>query len=235
MTTTTANAVHADLLATAAAAGSPATRSTRPARTRPSTCSGCSTTASCGSTPDRRRRPRPRPLPALQGARAGRVLRRTRRQGLHPATPGWTTSPARTAGSVTTRTGCWCPGVEIGSGSLGHGLGLGVGTALGLRAQGLTRPAGVRPARRRRTGRGLQPRGDRVRGRDRPGHAHRDRDRQPVGHARLAGRDRRRFTVNGWTAATVDGRDHDAIDAGAARTTTGTGRTSSSPASRTKG
>ena len=28
------------------------------------------------------------------------------------------------------------PGVEIGSGSLGHGLGLGVGTALGLRAQG---------------------------------------------------------------------------------------------------
>jgi transketolase len=32
------------------------------------------------------------------------------------------------------------PGVEIGSGSLGHGLGLGVGTALGLRAQGLTDP-----------------------------------------------------------------------------------------------
>ncbi|TDQ54872.1 transketolase [Actinorugispora endophytica] len=32
------------------------------------------------------------------------------------------------------------PGVEIGSGSLGHGLGLGVGTALGLRAQGRTGP-----------------------------------------------------------------------------------------------
>jgi transketolase len=30
------------------------------------------------------------------------------------------------------------PGVEIGSGSLGHGLGLAVGTALGLRAQGFT-------------------------------------------------------------------------------------------------
>jgi transketolase len=30
------------------------------------------------------------------------------------------------------------PGVEISSGSLGHGLGLAVGTALGLRAQGLT-------------------------------------------------------------------------------------------------
>lgn len=32
------------------------------------------------------------------------------------------------------------PGVEIGSGSLGHGLGLAVGTALGLRALGLDRP-----------------------------------------------------------------------------------------------
>jgi transketolase len=32
------------------------------------------------------------------------------------------------------------PGVEIGSGSLGHGLGLGVGIALGLRAQGRTGP-----------------------------------------------------------------------------------------------
>ena len=31
------------------------------------------------------------------------------------------------------------PGVEIGTGSLGHGLGLGVGVALGLRAQGLLR------------------------------------------------------------------------------------------------
>ncbi|MFF2650264.1 transketolase [Streptomyces sp. NPDC058045] len=32
------------------------------------------------------------------------------------------------------------PGVEIGSGSLGHGLPIGVGTALGLRAQGRTGP-----------------------------------------------------------------------------------------------
>ena len=32
------------------------------------------------------------------------------------------------------------PGVEIGSGSLGHGLGLGVGIALGLRAQGRLTP-----------------------------------------------------------------------------------------------
>ncbi|MEV4557531.1 transketolase [Kitasatospora sp. NPDC049285] len=33
------------------------------------------------------------------------------------------------------------PGAEIGSGSLGHGLPLAVGTALGLRAQGLADPA----------------------------------------------------------------------------------------------
>ncbi|MCX3062008.1 thiamine pyrophosphate-dependent enzyme [Streptomyces beihaiensis] len=33
------------------------------------------------------------------------------------------------------------PGVEIGSGSLGHGLPIAVGTALGLRAQGLDEPA----------------------------------------------------------------------------------------------
>lgn len=32
------------------------------------------------------------------------------------------------------------PGAEIGSGSLGHGLPLAVGSVLGLRAQGLTEP-----------------------------------------------------------------------------------------------
>ncbi|HEX6686480.1 MAG TPA: transketolase [Candidatus Limnocylindrales bacterium] len=32
------------------------------------------------------------------------------------------------------------PGVEVSTGSLGHGLGLAIGTALGLRAQGLTGP-----------------------------------------------------------------------------------------------
>ncbi len=33
------------------------------------------------------------------------------------------------------------PGVEISSGSLGHGLPLGVGTAIGLRAEGGASPA----------------------------------------------------------------------------------------------
>ncbi|GAA2578152.1 transketolase [Winogradskya consettensis] len=44
-------------------------------------------------------------------------------------------------GSATSRLGhhpdrVLVPGVEVGTGSLGHGLGLAVGTALGLRAQG---------------------------------------------------------------------------------------------------
>ena len=60
---------------------SPATRSTTGARSRRSTCSGSSTTASCASTRVRRRS-RARPLPALQGPRPGRVLRRPRREGL---------------------------------------------------------------------------------------------------------------------------------------------------------
>ncbi len=44
------------------------------------------------------------------------------------------------------------PGVEISSGSLGHGLGLAVGTALGLRAQGLVTPHVYVLRRRCRTG-----------------------------------------------------------------------------------
>ena len=40
-----------------------------------------------------------------------------------------------------------------------------------------------------------------------------------------------RFTVNGWTAATVDGRDHDALDAALTGHDDRTGRTSSSRSS----
>ena len=41
------------------------------------------------------------------------------------------------------------PGAEISSGSLGHGLPLAVGVALGLRARGQARAAGLRAGRRR--------------------------------------------------------------------------------------
>ena len=103
------------------------------------------------------------------------------------------------------------PGVEIGSGSLGHGLGLGVGTALGLRAQGLLRP------------RVYVLLGD--------AELDEGSNHEAIAYAGAAGLgnltaiviDNRssthgwpggaasRFTVNGWTAASVGGRDHDAI------------------------
>nr|MDT0661817.1 transketolase [Micromonospora sp. DSM 115978] len=113
------------------------------------------------------------------------------------------------------------PGVEIGSGSLGHGLGLAVGTALGLRAQGLM-PGGP--------GDNPNPRvyvmlGD--------AELDEGSNHEAIAYAGATGLanltaivlDNRsathgwsggiasRFTVNDWTAATVDGRDHDAIEA----------------------
>ena len=54
------------------------------------------------------------------------------------------------------------PGAEISSGSLGHGLPLATGTALGFGPWPDRKP-GVRADRGRGTGRGLQPRGDRLR------------------------------------------------------------------------
>ncbi|HLL69178.1 MAG TPA: transketolase [Micromonosporaceae bacterium] len=102
------------------------------------------------------------------------------------------------------------PGVEISSGSLGHGLGLGIGTTLGLRAQGLSASVFV-----------LIGDAELDEGSNFEAIAY-------AGATRLAGLtaiviDNRsathgwpggiasRFTVNGWTAATVNGRDHDAI------------------------
>jgi transketolase len=105
------------------------------------------------------------------------------------------------------------PGVEISSGSLGHGFGLAVGTALGLRAQGLTTP------------RVFVLLGD--------AELDEGSNHEAIPYAAAAGLDRltavvvdnassthgwpggiaSRFTVNGWIASTVDGRDHDAIAA----------------------
>lgn len=101
------------------------------------------------------------------------------------------------------------PGVEIGSGSLGHGLGLGVGIALGLRAQGL-----------------LDPRvyvlvGD--------GELDEGANHEAIAYAGAAGLDTLTavvvdnrsatfrqpiedlFTAHDWSASIVDGRDHDAL------------------------
>ena len=103
------------------------------------------------------------------------------------------------------------PGVEISSGSLGHGLPLAVGTALGLRAQGLTDPA-VWVL----TGDAELDEGS---------------NHEAIAYAGAAGLERlhtvvidndsathgwrggiaSRFEAAGWSAATVDGRDHDAL------------------------
>jgi transketolase len=103
------------------------------------------------------------------------------------------------------------PGAEIGSGSLGHGLPIAVGTALGLRAQGLHEPrvwvvigdaeldegsnheaiAYAGPA-------GLEQLHTVV------------IDNCSASHARPGGI-AARFEAAGWSAATVDGRDHEAL------------------------
>jgi transketolase len=104
------------------------------------------------------------------------------------------------------------PGVEIASGSLGHGLGLGVGTALGLRIQ------------QRHEARVYVLLGD--------GELDEGSSHEAIAYAGAVGLDTvtaividnhsathgwpggiaSRFTVNGWTGATVDGRDHDQIE-----------------------
>ncbi|GAA3336590.1 transketolase [Amorphoplanes nipponensis] len=101
------------------------------------------------------------------------------------------------------------PGVEIGTGSLGHGLGIGVGTALGLRAQGLDARTFVLL-----------------------GDAELDEgaNHEAIAYAVAARLDKLTAIVvdnrsathgwpggiasrfPGWTASTVDGRDHPAIE-----------------------
>ncbi|UQX03961.1 transketolase [Streptomyces sp. RerS4] len=105
------------------------------------------------------------------------------------------------------------PGVEIGSGSLGHGLPLAVGSALGLRAQGLDDPAVWALI----------------------GDAELDEgsNHEALAYAGSAGLERlhtvvidndsathgwpggiaSRFEAAGWSALTVDGRDHAALHA----------------------
>ncbi|MDI5966637.1 thiamine pyrophosphate-dependent enzyme [Streptantibioticus silvisoli] len=104
------------------------------------------------------------------------------------------------------------PGVEISSGSLGHGLPLAVGTALGLRARGLTRS------------RIWVLLGD--------GELDEGSNHEAIAYAARAGLDRlnvvvidndsashgwpggleQRFAVEGWSTARVDAGDHDGLE-----------------------
>lgn len=105
------------------------------------------------------------------------------------------------------------PGVEISSGSLGHGLPIAVGMALGLRAEGRTDPRVVVLV------------GD--------GELDEGSNHEAIAYAGRAGLDRltvvvvdngsasygwpggiaQRFAVEGWASAAVDGRDHHALEA----------------------
>ncbi|MEU6129120.1 thiamine pyrophosphate-dependent enzyme [Saccharopolyspora sp. NPDC047091] len=103
------------------------------------------------------------------------------------------------------------PGVEIGSGSLGHGLPLALGTALGLRAQGRTRSRVVVLVGDAELGEGSNHEAITVAGRLGAGQLTAvvidnasDSHGWPGGIAE-------RFAREGWAAHTVDGRDHDAL------------------------
>ncbi|MEV6382784.1 transketolase [Streptomyces sp. NPDC051773] len=105
------------------------------------------------------------------------------------------------------------PGAEIGSGSLGHGLPIAVGTALGLRAQGR-----VGPAVWVLVGDAELDEGSNHEAIAYAGPAGLDRlhtvviDNSSASHARPGGI-AARFEVAGWSAEIVDGRDHDALHA----------------------
>jgi len=101
------------------------------------------------------------------------------------------------------------PGVEISSGSLGHGLPLAVGIALGLRAQGITGPRVVV----------LVGDAELDEGSNHEAIAYAGAiglenltvvaiDNASSTHGWHGGIDRR-FAVEGWATAVVDGRDHD--------------------------
>lgn len=103
------------------------------------------------------------------------------------------------------------PGAEIGSGSLGHGLPLAVGSALGLRAQGLADPAVWVLI-----GDAELDEGSNHEAIAYAGAAGLDRlhtvvvDNASASHA-LPGGIAARFEAANWSTGTVDGRDHAAL------------------------
>ncbi|WP_031508902.1 transketolase [Streptomyces megasporus] len=103
------------------------------------------------------------------------------------------------------------PGVEIGSGSLGHGLPLAVGTALGLRARGLTDPRVWVLVGDAELDEGSNHEAIAF-----AGAIGLDRlhtlviDNSSASHA-LPGGIVARFTAAGWSVTAVDGRDHEAL------------------------
>ncbi|MGF1236100.1 transketolase [Streptomyces sp. 2-6] len=103
------------------------------------------------------------------------------------------------------------PGAEIGSGSLGHGLPIAVGTALGLRAQGLHGPRVWTLIGDAELDEGSNHEAIAYAGPTGLENLHTVVvDNSSAGHARPGGI-AARFEAAGWSAATVDGRDHEAL------------------------
>ncbi|MFG3205651.1 transketolase [Streptomyces sp. NPDC048192] len=103
------------------------------------------------------------------------------------------------------------PGAEIGSGSLGHGLPIAVGSALGLRAQGLHEPAVWVLIGDAELDEGSNHEAIAFAG---PAGLERLHtvvvDNSSASHARPGGITAR-FEAAGWSAVSVDGRDHEAL------------------------
>ncbi|MFD0419718.1 transketolase [Streptomyces sp. NPDC127108] len=103
------------------------------------------------------------------------------------------------------------PGAEIGSGSLGHGLPLAVGTTLGLRARGLTDPRVWVLVGDAELDEGSNHEAIAYAG---PAGLERLHtlviDNASASYARPGGI-AARFEAAGWSALTVDGRDHEAL------------------------
>ncbi|MFL6125272.1 thiamine pyrophosphate-dependent enzyme [Actinophytocola sp.] len=103
------------------------------------------------------------------------------------------------------------PGVEIGSGSLGHGLALAVGTALGLRAQNRVEPRVFVLVGDGELDEGSNHEAIALAGRlNLPNLTAIAVDNGSASHG-WPGGIASRFTVEGWHATTVDGRDRDAL------------------------
>jgi transketolase len=118
------------------------------------------------------------------------------------------------------------PGAEIGSGSLGHGLPLGLGTALGLRAQGTRRPDGTEPRVVVLVGDGELDEGSNHEAIAAAARLGADNltvvtiDNASASHG-WPGGIASRFGVEGWETRDVSGRDHEALYDAFTRTASG--------------
>ncbi|WP_020498289.1 hypothetical protein [Sciscionella marina] len=131
-------------------------------------------------------------------------------KGLLPAgdLDGWGTFESRLGGHPD-RT--LVPGAEISSGSLGHGLPIGLGLVLGWRATGRTGPRAVVLVGDAELDEGSNNEAIEYAGRlglEQLTVVVVDNSSSTYG---WPGGIERRFTLEGWTGRTVDGRDHDAL------------------------